>query len=86
MTLEEALSRPTISVPDAGKLFFGLARNAAYSAAERGDFRTIKVGGRIVVPVAPLAASLGLSANIGRAIMTEKPKGPAEAATSPSHD
>ena len=65
MTLEEALTKPTISVPDAGKLFFGLARNAAYNAAERGDFDTIKVGGRIVVPVAPLAAKLGLQARIG---------------------
>lgn len=67
MTLEEALSRPTISVPDAGALFFGLARNGAYEAARRGDIETIKVGGRIVVPVAPLAARLGLKANIGTA-------------------
>ena len=67
VTLEEALTKPTISVPDAGKLFFGLARNAAYNAAERGDFDTIKVGGRIVVPVAPLAAKLGLQARIGAA-------------------
>jgi hypothetical protein len=67
MTLEEALSRPTISVPDAGRLFFGLARNAAYEAAKTGDIQTIKIGGRIVVPVAPLAEKLGLRANIGRA-------------------
>jgi hypothetical protein len=67
MTLEEALSRPTISVPDAGRLFFGLARNAAYDAAKTGDIETIKVGGRIVVPVAPLAAKLGLKARIGLA-------------------
>ncbi len=67
MTLEEALRRPTISVPDAGRLFFGLARNAAYSAAEKGDFETIKIGGRIVVPVAPLAARLGLQSRIGAA-------------------
>ncbi|ANV22864.1 hypothetical protein [Agrobacterium pusense] len=67
MTLDEALTKATISVPDAGKLFFGLARNAAYNAAERGDFDTIKVGGRIVVPVAPLAAKLGLQARIGAA-------------------
>lgn len=65
MTLEEALTRPTISVPDAGRLFFGLARNAAYDAAKTGDIETIKVGGRIVVPVAPLAARLGLQARIG---------------------
>lgn len=67
MTIDEALSRPTISVPDAGKLFFGLARNAAYDAAKSGDIPTIKIGGRIMVPVVPLAEKLGLRANIGRA-------------------
>lgn len=66
MTLEEALSRPTISVPEAGALFFGLARNGAYEAARKGDIQTIKVGGRIMVPVAPLAALLGLQTTIGR--------------------
>lgn len=65
MTVEEALSRPTISVPDAGRLFFGIGRDASYAAAKRGDFQTIEVGGRIVVPVAPLAAKLGLQARIG---------------------
>lgn len=60
MTLEDALMRPTISVPDAGRLFFGLARNGAYEAARKGDIETIKIGGRIVVPVAPLAARLGM--------------------------
>ena len=67
MTLSEALTRPTISVPDAGLVFFGLGRSGAYEAARRGDFQTIRVGGRIVVPVAPLAAKLGLNANIGAA-------------------
>lgn len=66
MTLEEALSKPTITVPDAGALFFGLARNGAYAAAKQGDIPTIKVGGRIMVPVAQLAAKLGLQTTIGR--------------------
>lgn len=65
MTIEEALTKVTISVPEAGKLFFGLARDAAYRAATDGDFETIKIGGRILVPVAPLAAKLGLHARIG---------------------
>ncbi|NVP55988.1 DNA-binding protein [Mycoplana rhizolycopersici] len=65
MTLEEALSRPTIPVPDAGKLFFGIGRNTSYAAAKRGDFQTIEVGGRLMVPVAPLAAKLGLRTNFG---------------------
>lgn len=60
MTLDEALSQATISVPDAGKIFFGLGRNASYDAAKRGDIQTIKIGKKIVVPVAPIAAQLGL--------------------------
>ena len=67
MTLKEALSRPTISVPEAGELFFGLSRNGAYEAAARGDFDTIRIGKKIVVPVAPIAAKLGLHTTIGRA-------------------
>ncbi|WP_167391373.1 hypothetical protein [Mesorhizobium temperatum] len=60
MTLDEALSHATVSVPDAGRLFFNLARNASYDAAKRGDIQTIKIGGKMVVPVAPIAAQLGL--------------------------
>ncbi|NEJ21043.1 hypothetical protein GR247_12795 [Rhizobium leguminosarum] len=65
LTLEQALSQATISIPDAGSLFLGLGRNASYNAARRGDFQTIKIGSKIVVPVAPLAAKVGLRANIG---------------------
>jgi hypothetical protein len=61
------LARPTISVPDAGRLFFNLARNAAYEAAKGGDIPTIRIGGRIMVPVAPLAERLGLQTKFGRA-------------------
>jgi len=67
MTLDEALSRATISVPDAGKLFFGLAKNASYDAAKRGDFDTLTIGGKILVPVAPIAQRLGLPFTAGRA-------------------
>lgn len=60
MTIEEALARPTISVPVAGRLFFGLGKDSSYEAARTGEIETIRVGGRILVPVAPLAAKLGL--------------------------
>jgi hypothetical protein len=66
MTLDEALSSPTLSVPDAGAVFFNLGRNAAYDAAKRGDIPTIRVGGLIRVPVAPLAEKLGLKTTFGR--------------------
>ncbi|ESZ11466.1 hypothetical protein X735_25785 [Mesorhizobium sp. L2C085B000] len=67
MTLAEALGRATVSVPDAGRLFYNLARNASYDAAKRGDIPTVKIGGKIMVPVAPLAAQLGLSTRFGEA-------------------
>ena len=65
MTLEEALTKPTISVTEAGRLFFGIGKNASYDAAKSGQFKTIEIGGRLLVPVVPLAESLGLRANIG---------------------
>ena len=67
MTIDEALAKPTISVPDAGRLFFNIGKDAAYEAARTGEIETIRIGGRILVPVAPLAAKLGLQAQIGRA-------------------
>jgi hypothetical protein len=67
LTIEQALKSATISVPDAGKLFFGLERNGSYEAARRGDIPTIKMGRRMVVPVVPLAAKLGLRCTIGDA-------------------
>jgi excisionase family DNA binding protein len=41
----------TLSVPEAGKRYFGLSRNAAYAAADRGEIPTIKVGRLLRVPV-----------------------------------
>ena len=35
----------TMSVPAAGKKYFGLSRNGAYDAAARGDLPTIRIGG-----------------------------------------
>lgn len=41
----------TISVPEAGKKYFGIASNAAYAAASRGEIPTIRVGRLLRVPV-----------------------------------
>lgn len=67
MTLDEALSQATISIPDAGAVFFGLARNGSYEAVKRGDIPVVVVGGKKRVPVAPVAEKLGLRTNFGRA-------------------
>ena len=68
MTLDEALSRPTIPIPDAGSVFYGISRNAAYEAAKRGDIPTVQIGGRKVAVVSAIAAKLGLQTTIGRAV------------------
>ena len=48
----------TLTVPEAGKQYFGLSRNAAYAAAKRGDLPTIKFGKLLRVPVAALEEML----------------------------
>ena len=48
----------TITVPDAGREYFGFSRNAAYAAAQRGDIPTIKVGKLLRVPVRALEQML----------------------------
>jgi hypothetical protein len=41
----------TLSVPEAGKRYFGIGRAAAYAAAANGTIPTIRVGGLLRVPV-----------------------------------
>jgi hypothetical protein len=41
----------TVSVPEAGKKYFGLSKNASYDAAARGEIPTVKVGKLLRVPV-----------------------------------
>ncbi len=49
-----AESSLTISVPEAGRKYFGLSRNASYAAAARGDIPTIRIGKLLRVPVRTL--------------------------------
>lgn len=51
-------NRKTLSVPEAGRLYFGLGKNASYEAARRGDIPSIRIGGRIRVPVVALERML----------------------------
>jgi hypothetical protein len=44
----------TVSVPEAGRRYFSLAKNAAYAAAARGEIPVIRIGGRLRVPVCQL--------------------------------
>ena len=58
MTGNDTEAPLTISVPEAGKRYFNLGRNAAYAAAERGDLPTIKIGRLLRVPVRALEQML----------------------------
>jgi hypothetical protein len=48
----------TISVPEAGRKYFGLSRNGSYDAAERGEIPVIRIGRLLRVPVRALEAML----------------------------
>jgi hypothetical protein len=48
----------TISVPEAGRKYFDLSRNASYAAAARGDIPTIRIGKLLRVPVRVLERML----------------------------
>jgi excisionase family DNA binding protein len=48
----------THSVPDAGRRYFGVGKNAAYRATRRGEIPTIRIGKRLLVPLAALERML----------------------------
>jgi hypothetical protein len=48
----------TLTVPDAGRRYFDLGRNASYEAARRGDIPTIRIGRLLRVPVVALERKL----------------------------
>jgi hypothetical protein len=52
--LPPPLLAKTITVPEAGKQYFSLSRNASYDAAARGEIPTIRIGRLLRVPVAAL--------------------------------
>lgn len=59
VSVADLTSRAVISVAEAGQLL-GLSRSSAYQAAQRGEIPTLRIGGRILVPTAPLLEMLGL--------------------------
>jgi hypothetical protein len=48
----------TLTVPEAGRQYFDLGRNASYEAARRGDIPTIRVGRLLRVPVVAMERKL----------------------------
>jgi hypothetical protein len=50
--LQEALTKPTMTIPEAGKALGIESRNGAYDAASRGEIPTLKFGRLKPVPTA----------------------------------
>jgi len=48
----------TMTVPEAGRKYFGLSRDSSYRAAERGEIPTIRIGRLLRVPVRALERML----------------------------
>jgi len=48
----------TLTVPEAGRRYFDLGRNASYEAARRGEIPTIRIGRLLRVPVVALERML----------------------------
>ena len=47
-----------MTIPKAGKKYFGIGRSASYEAARRGEIPTIKIGRKKLVPVAAVKRKL----------------------------
>jgi excisionase family DNA binding protein len=56
---ERSSARLTISVPEAARRL-GIGRNQAYECAARGEIPTIRLGKRLLVPVAAFEAMLAV--------------------------
>jgi hypothetical protein len=59
-TLLPAAQAKTLTVPEAGRRYFDLSRNASYEAARRGDIPVIRVGRLLRVPVGAMERKLDI--------------------------
>ena len=48
----------TMSVPEAGRVYLGIGRDAAYEAARRGDIPMIRIGRLMRVPIVAMERML----------------------------
>jgi len=53
-TIHDKTDRITLTVPEAGKLYYDLCKSGSYEAAKRGDIPTIRVGRLLRVPIAAM--------------------------------
>jgi helix-turn-helix protein len=53
-----AFDELTLTVPEAGRRYFGLSAQGAYAAAQKGQIPVIRIGRRLRVPIRALEAML----------------------------
>jgi hypothetical protein len=56
--MTKVVEEKTLSVPEAGRKYYGLSRNGSYDAAKRHEIPVIKVGRLLRVPVAAMERKL----------------------------
>jgi excisionase family DNA binding protein len=61
ITAADLRLRPTITIREYASLM-GVSTDCAYEAAQRGEIHVLHLGRRVLVPTAPVLASLGLDA------------------------
>ncbi len=64
MKRDEGKPRQAMSLPEYYASRFGGGRNQAYEAARRGEIPTIRIGGRIYVPIAKADRNFGFHSEI----------------------
>ena len=57
-TLSDVVGRATITVQEAGTIL-GIGRSAAYAAVSRGEIPSLRLCGRILIPVPQLLRLVG---------------------------
>lgn len=57
------MTNKSMSVPEAGRLYFDACRDAAYEMARTGVIPTIKIGRRLVVPVEAMERAFNSAAD-----------------------
>ncbi|SFV14520.1 DNA binding domain-containing protein, excisionase family [Methylobacterium sp. 174MFSha1.1] len=60
--MREVLTRAWVDIPCTAR-FLGIGKNAAYRAVKAGEIPSVKIGGLIRVPTAPLREMAGLPAH-----------------------
>ena len=59
--ISDILSRPTTSI-DGLAAVLGISRSLAYRLAQKGKIQSVRIGGRVIIPTAPLREMLRMAA------------------------